>query len=69
MHHQQTYGAHYDPFMYYASTANPHHLPPATEAEIGNNGQANHQYDLSNFWVAVDNNNLPSVTFLKVSKE
>lgn len=62
------YGAHYDPFMYYASTANPHHLPPATEAEIGNNGQANHQYDLSNFWVAVDNNNLPSVTFLKAPK-
>lgn len=62
------YGAHYDPFMYYASTANQHHLPPASVAEIGNNGQANHQYDLSDFWIAVDNNNLPSVTFLKAPK-
>jgi len=62
------YGAHYDPFMYYNSTANPHHLPPASIAEIGNNGQANHQYDLSDFWVAVDNNNLPAVTFLKAPK-
>jgi phospholipase C len=62
------YGAHYDPFMYYASTANPHHLPPASLSEIGNNGQANHSYDLSLFWAAVNNGNLPSVTFLKAPK-
>jgi phospholipase C len=62
------YGAHYDPFMYYNSTANPHHLPPASIAEIGHSGQANHQYDLSDFWISVDNNNLPSVTFLKAPK-
>src|SRR5579863_3477674 len=36
------YSAHHDPFQYYASTSNPAHLPPASEAEIGHNGQANH---------------------------
>src|SRR4029079_18190862 len=28
---------HHQPFQYYASTANPHHLAPATDAEIGHN--------------------------------
>jgi phospholipase C len=62
------YSAHHEPFQYYASTANPGHRPPASEAEIGHNGQANHQYDLSNFHETLTDGNLPSVSFLKAAK-
>ena len=62
------YSSHHEPFQYYASTANPSHLPPATEAEIGHNGQANHQYDLSNFYTTLTSGNMPSVSFLKAAK-
>jgi phospholipase C len=54
-----------EPFQYYRSTSNPHHLPPATVAEIGHNGQANHQYDVSDFWSAVDAGHMPAVSYLK----
>ena len=54
------YIAHHEPFQYYASTANPHHLAPASLAAIGTDTQtvtngvpqfntANHQYDVSDF--------------------
>jgi phospholipase C len=54
------YIAHHEPFQYYASTANPHHLPPASVGAIGTDTQtvangvpqfdtANHQYDTSDF--------------------
>ncbi len=54
------YIAHHEPFQYYASTANPHHLPPVSLASIGTDTQhtvggvpqfdtANHQYDTSDF--------------------
>ena len=59
------YSAHHDPFEYYASTANQHHVAPASINEIGNNGQANHQYDLSYFYKAIDANKLPAVSFVK----
>jgi phospholipase C len=59
------YSAHHEPFMYYASTANQHHLPPTSVAAIGHTDQANHQYDLSDFDNAVKADNLPQVTFLK----
>ncbi|MBV8195200.1 MAG: alkaline phosphatase family protein, partial [Candidatus Dormibacteraeota bacterium] len=62
------YSAHHEPFQYYASTANQHHLPPASLSEVGNNGQANHQYDLSWFYQALNNNQLPAVSFLKAAK-
>ncbi|OJV95280.1 MAG: phospholipase [Chloroflexi bacterium 54-19] len=61
------YSAHHEPFMYYASTANPHHLPPTSANMIGKTDQANHQYDLTDFWTAVSNNNLPAVSFLKAA--
>ena len=32
---------------------------------IGQTDRANHQYDLADFWAAVDANNLPAVSFLK----
>lgn len=54
-----------DPFQFYQSTANPNHLPPSSPSKIGHSDQANHQYDLTDFWTAVDSGNLPSVSFLK----
>ena len=56
---------HYTPFQYYASTANPHHLPPTSVKAIGYTDQANHQYALTDFWNAVGKGSLPAVTFLK----
>jgi phospholipase C len=61
------YIPHHEPFQYYASTANPHHLPPSSVSMIGQTDQANHQYDLSDFWAAVDNGNMPAVSFLKAA--
>jgi phospholipase C len=54
------YIPHHEPFQYYASTSNPHHLAPASLATIGTDTQtstngtpqfdtANHQYDMSDF--------------------
>jgi phospholipase C len=62
------YSAHHEPFQYYASTANPAHLPPVSEAEVGHNGQANHQYDLSYFYQSLSDGNLPAVSFVKAAK-
>jgi phospholipase C len=62
------YSAHHEPFQYYSSTANPKHRPPLTVASIGHDDQANHQYDLADFWAAAGSNNLPSVSFLKAAK-
>ena len=59
------YIPHHQPFQYYASTSNPHHLPPSSVAMIGRDDQANHQYDLQDFWSAVDAGNMPAVSFLK----
>jgi phospholipase C len=62
------YNSHYDPFQYYASTSNPHHLPPTSLSMVGKQGdQANHQYDLSTFFSALAAGNLPAVSFLKAS--
>jgi phospholipase C len=62
------YTAHHEAFQYYASTSNPHHLPPTSVDMIGRTDQANHQYDLADFWAAADSRNLPSVSFLKAAK-
>jgi phospholipase C len=59
------YIPHHEPFQYYHSTANLHHLSPSSVAMIGLTDQANHQYDLSDFWAAANAGNLPSVSFLK----
>jgi phospholipase C len=59
------YIPHHEPFQYYASTANPHHLPPSSAAMIGQTDPANHQYDLADFWVAADTGHLPAVSYLK----
>ncbi len=64
----EDYSAHHDPFQYYKSTSNPHHTAPASLAEVGHNGQANHQYDLSYFDQAVAADDLPAVSFLKAAE-
>jgi phospholipase C len=62
------YSPHHEPFEYYKSTSNPHHLPPSSTSMIGHTDQANHQYDLSSFWAAADAGNLPAVSFVKAAK-
>src|SRR5262249_700637 len=57
------YIPHHEPFQYFTSTANPHHLPPSSVGMIGQTDQANHQYDLSDFWAAADAGNLPAGFF------
>jgi phospholipase C len=60
------YIAHHQPFQYYKPTSNPKHLPPSSRELIGRNeDQANHQYDLTDFWDAAAAGNVPAVTYLK----
>jgi phospholipase C len=62
------YSPHHNPFEYYASTANPNHLPPSSLKQIGYTDQANHEYDLSDFSDALSGKGgaqLPSVSYLK----
>ncbi|MFJ5676373.1 phospholipase C [Streptomyces sp. NPDC093097] len=59
------YSPHHAPFQYYKSTANPHHLPPKSVDEVGHAGQANHNYDLTDFDAALRAGKLPAVSFLK----
>lgn len=64
------YVPHHDPFQYYVSTRNPHHLRPSpdTPAQIGKSDQANHQYDINDFFNALQHGNLPAVSYLKPPK-
>ncbi len=59
------YIAHHAWFQYYASTLNANHVPPSSDAMIGKSDAANHEYDLSAFFTALKNHNLPAVSFLK----
>jgi phospholipase C len=58
--YKDDYIPHHEPFNYYESTANPHHLAPTSLAAIGTDTQSyvagvpqfdtsNHQYDMSDF--------------------
>ena len=62
------YSPHHNPFEYYKSTANPNHLPPSSEAAIGRTDQANHEYDLSDFYETLNDGNMPSVSYLKAAE-
>ncbi|MFR0354375.1 phospholipase C [Streptomyces sediminimaris] len=62
------YSPHHSPFQYYKSTSNPHHLAPKSVAEIGHNGRANHNYDLTDFDAALKAGHLPAVSFLKAAE-
>jgi phospholipase C len=61
------YIPHHEGFQYYStganSTANLNHLGPT--GPIGQTDQANHQYDLIDFWDAVAAHNIPAVSYLK----
>jgi phospholipase C len=74
------YSAHYDAFMFYSSTANPHHLAPAALNVVGTDtatpgefDTANHNYDVSWFNQLVSSihdgslspSHLPAVSYLK----
>jgi phospholipase C len=60
------YIPHHEPFQYYTSTQNLHHVQPSNPSLIGTSADgANHQYDLSAFWTAFGNGNLPAVSYLK----
>ena len=60
-----SYIPNHNPFQFYQSTANPHHLPATSVAMIGQTDQANHQYDIADFFNALDSGNLPAVSLLK----
>lgn len=64
---KRDYLPHHEPFQYYASTANPKHIRPASAAVVGTNhdGGANHQYDVHDFFDAVRAGNFPAVSYLK----
>ncbi len=66
------YVPHHNWFQYYASTANPTHARPSSVWAIGHstdaNGQpdpANHEYDINDFYAAVEAGNFPAVAYLK----
>jgi phospholipase C len=60
------YVPHHEPFQYYASTRNPAHTRPLSVMTIGTSADhANHQYDINDFFVAVNAGHFPSVSFLK----
>jgi phospholipase C len=66
------YIPHHAWFQYYPSTANPTHARPSSVSAIGHtsdaSGQqdpANHQYDVEDFFAAVEAGNFPAVAYLK----
>jgi phospholipase C len=65
---ETAYSPHHNPFQYYASTSNPHHIAPTGVSEVGHTGQANHIYDLSWFQKAAKAGNLPAVSYLKANR-
>ncbi len=62
------YIPHHAFFQYWASTANPMHtrpsVPPAQYGTSADTG-ANHEYDIHDFFDALEAGNLPAVSFLK----
>ncbi len=60
------YIPHHEPFMYYPQTTNQHHARPSSPLLIGTSSDgANHQYDLTDFFTALKQGNLPAVSYLK----
>jgi phospholipase C len=59
------YIPHHAFFQYWSSTANPNHTRPSSISEIGHDGMANHNYDINDFYAAVNAGNYPAVSFLK----
>jgi len=62
---EKDYTPHHSLSSYWPSIANPQHTRPAGLSEIGNNGPANHDYDIQDFYAAAQAGYLPAVSFLK----
>jgi len=61
------YIPHHQGFQYFKQTSNPHYLAATSAAMIGQTDQANHQYDLADFFTALAAGNMPAVTYLKAA--
>jgi phospholipase C len=62
------YIPHHEPFEYFSQSTNQHHTRPSDSSLIGTSSDgANHQYDLSDFWTALEEGRLPTVTYLKAA--
>jgi phospholipase C len=69
------YVPHHIWFQYYTSTANPTHARPSSIKAIGYTmapgtqtvDPANHDYDLNDFYTAVQSGNYPAVSFIKMA--
>jgi phospholipase C len=59
------YIPHHEPFQYYKSTANATHARPTSVTAVGSTDAANHQYDVHDFFDAINAGNFPAVNFLK----
>jgi phospholipase C len=60
------YIPHHEPFQFFASTLNGHHVGPSDPKLIGQSADGtHHQYDLNAFWTALGEDRLPAVTYLK----
>ena len=60
------YIPHHEPFMYFPQTTNQHHTRPSDPLLIGTSKDgANHQYDLTDFFTALNEGRLPAVSYLK----
>jgi len=68
------YTPHHNWFQYYTSTANPTHARPSSTDAIGHTLEkdgktidpANHEYDLEDFYTAVQAGNFPAVSYIKM---
>ncbi len=61
------YVPHHSWPQYFPSVANPSHTRPASASEIGNNGPANHVYDLLDFEAVAKTGSIPAVSFIKAA--
>ena len=66
------YIPHHNWFQYFKSTSNPTHARPNSTAAVGHTydadgtvDPANHEYDIQDFYAAVESGNFPAVSFLK----
>jgi phospholipase C len=67
------YIPHHNWFQYYASSSNPTHARPTAVEDIGYTydkgtntvDPANHEYDIDDFYAAVQSGNFPAVSYLK----
>ena len=63
---EKDYIPHHQPFQYFTSTQNLHHVRPSSPATVGVQGDpANHEYDIHDFFDAIHAGNFPAVSFLK----